>query len=211
CHVPASVLDDTAFSTWSSVTLRRGMASAMPPVTLPIKLEPYEHENEQFGYLPDYPLDNQVYFDIKNRPFIIASDGVFCLRDGAWLKTKKAHRGDVDRIIPIRPVGTKISFDRDNDVYLLARDSGTTVLLHSGDHGATFTAWPVPGSGSFDMEQFSGHNILTGPPPLARFHQTAKDPKLMWRRIHDLDLILPAKQPDGSIAMGDPVTVSTKC
>ncbi len=211
CHVRATVLDNTAFSTWSSVTLHRGLAPAMSPLTLPIKLEPYQHENEQFGYLPAYPLDNQAYFDMKNRPFVTASDGVFCQRNGVWLKTANAHRPDTNRLIPIKPVGTKIAFDRDDDVYLLARDSGSTLLLRSGDHGATFTAWPVPGSGSFDLEQFSGHNVLTGPPPLARFHQTARDPNLMWRRIHDLDLILPAKQPDGSIAMGDPVTVSTKC
>ncbi len=211
CYVRASVVDETGFSTWSSVTLRRGIAPALSPVKVPVKLEPYRHENERFGYLPEYPLDNQVYFDMKNRPFVISSGGVFSLRGGAWIKTTKAHRRDTERIIPIRPLGTKIAFDRDNDVYLLGRDGGSTVLLRSADHGATFTAWPVPGSGNFDVEQFSGHNIMNGPPPLARFHQTARDPKLIWRRINDLDLILPAKKSDGSIVMGDPVAVSKKC
>ena len=211
CYVRASVLDETGFSTWSSMTLRRGIAPALPPVKIPLKLEPYRHENEQFGYLPEYPLDNQMYFDMENRPFVISSDGVFYLRSGAWMETTKAYRSDAGRIIPVRPVGTKIAFDQDNDVYLLGRDSSATVLLHSADHGATFTAWPVPGSGSFDIEQFSGHNIIDGPPPLVRFHQTARDPKLIWRRINDLDLILPAKKPDGSIVMGDPIAVSKKC
>lgn len=211
CYVRATVLDQTGFSTWSSLTLRRGVAPAQSPVKVPVKLEPYQHENEQFGYRPDYPLDNQVYFDIKNRPFVASSDGVFSLRSGAWIKTTQAHRSDTGRVIPIQPVGTKIAFDRDNDVYLLGRDSGSTVLLHSADQGATFTAWPVPGSGTFDLEQFSGHNRMTGPPPLARFHQTARDPKLIWRRINDLDLILPAKKPDGSIVMGTPIAVSKKC
>lgn len=211
CALRATVVDDTQFSTWSSLTLRRGKAPAASPVTLPIKLEPYAHENEQFGYLPEYPLDNQVYFDMANRPFIVADKGVFHQKKGSWHKTTQARRGDVDRVFPIRPVGTKIAFDRDNDVYLLARDGGTTVLLHSTDHGVTFTAWPIPGSGSFDMEQFSGHNCPAGPPCLARFHQTARDPKRIWRRINDLDLILPGKRPDGSIAMGDPVAVSKMC
>jgi hypothetical protein len=211
CYVRASVLDDTGFSTWSSVTLRRGIAPAISPLKMPVKLEPYRHENEQFGYLPEYPLDNQVYFDMENRPFVIAGDGVFHLRRGVWTKTKQAHRPDAGRTVPIRPLGTKIAFDRDNDVYLLGRDGGSTVLLRSGDHGATFTAWPVPGSGSFDIEQFSGHNTPNGPPPLARFHQTARDPKLIWRRINDLDLILPARKPDGSIVMGEPIAVSKKC
>ena len=211
CYVRASVLDETGFSTWSSVTLRRGVAPAQSPVKVPVKLEPYRHENEQFGYLPEYPLDNQVYFDMKNRPFVVSSDGVFSLRGGAWIKTAKARRPDTDRVIPIRPVGTKIAFDRNNDVYLLGRDSSSTVLLRSGDHGSTFTAWPVPGSGSFDIEQFSGHNLISGPPPLARFRETARDPKLIWLRINDLDLILPAKKPDGSIVMGDPIAVSKEC
>ncbi len=211
CYVRATVLDETEFSTWSSVTLRRGAAPAMSPLKMPIELEPYRHENEQFGYLPEYPLDNQVYFDMENRPFIVSDDGVFHLRGGSWSKTTQAHRPDTNHLIPIRPVGTKIAFDRDNDVYLLARDGGTTVLLRSGDRGQTFAAWPVPGSGRFDIEQFSGHNVPSGPPPLARFHQTARDPKLIWRRINDLDLILPSKKPDGSIVMGEPVAVSKKC
>ncbi|MHC4568747.1 MAG: hypothetical protein ACYTE3_23675 [Planctomycetota bacterium] len=211
CYVRASVLDETGLSTWSSVTLRRGIAPAMSPLKMPVKLEPYRHENEQFGYLPEYPLDNQVYFDMENQPFVVSSDGVFHLRGGAWVKTTKAHRSDAGRTIPIRPIGSKIAFDRDNDVYLLGRDSDSTVLLRSGDHGATFTAWPVPGSGNFDIEQFSGRNTVNGPPPLARFHQTARDPKLIWRRINDLDLILPAKKPDGSIVMGEPIAISKKC
>ena len=211
CYIRATVIDDTGFSTWSSVTLHRGVAPAMSPLEMPIKLEPYQHENEQFGYLPDYPLDNQVYFDVDNQPFVTASDGVFRLHDGTWTKTTQAHRPDTDRTIPIRPLGTKIAFDRDNDVYLLGRDGDSNVLLHSGDHGETFTAWLIPGPGSFDIEQFSGHNIVDGPPALARFHQTAADPKLIWRRINDLDLILPIKRPDGSIVMGQPIAVSKNC
>jgi hypothetical protein len=211
CYLRATVLDETLFSTWSSVTLHKGIAPAQAPVQLPIKLEPYEHENEQFGYLPDYPLDNQLYFDMENRPFVIAGDGVYSLQGSDWRKTTKAFRGHTEQVIPIRPLSTKIAFDRDNDVYLLARDRGSTVLLRSADQGRTFHAWPVPGSGSFDLEQFSGHNITEGPPPLARFYQTARDPKLMWRRINDLDLILPAKQADGSIVMSDSVAVSNKC
>jgi hypothetical protein len=211
CYVRASVLDETGFSTWSSITLHRGTAPAMSPLKMPVKLEPYRHENEQFGYLPDYPLDNQVYFDMENRPFIVSSDGVFHLRGRFWSKTTSARSADTDQVIPIRPVGTKIAFDRNNSVYLLARDVGTKVLLCSGDHGETFTAWPVPGSGSFDIEQFSGHNVPNGPPPLARFHQTARDPKLMWRRVNDLDLMLPAKKPGGMIVMGEPIAVSKMC
>ena len=211
CYTRATVLDDTGFSTWSSMTLHHGIAPAQSSLKMPIKLEPYQHENEQFGYLPTYPLDNQVYFDLANRPFVVAKDGVFSFRDNVWNKTTTARRADMGGIIPVRPVGTKIAFDQDNDVYVLGRDKGSTVLFHSGDQGATYMAWPVPGSGTFDIEQFSGHNLINGPPSLARFRETAKDPKLIWRRINDLDLILPIKNSDGSIVMGDTIAVSKKC
>ena len=211
CYIRASVLDETGFSTWSSVTLHRGIAPAQLPVEVPVKLEPYRHENEQYGYLPDYPVENQVYFDMVNCPFLIAKDGVFSIQDNSWTKTTTAFRAGTEEAIPIRPVSTKIAFDQDNDVYLLGRDNRSTVLLHSSNHGTTFTALQVPGSGNFDLEQFSGHNLISGPPPLARFRQTARDPKLMWRSINDLDLILPAKKPDGSIVMGDIIPVSKMC
>ncbi|MBN1294571.1 MAG: BNR-4 repeat-containing protein [Candidatus Latescibacteria bacterium] len=208
CHIRATVQDESRFSTWSSLTLRKGEAPAAKPVGIPIKLEPYRHENEQFGYLPDYPLDNQVYFDYDNQPYILVNDGLFITRGGAWQKTTDARRGDNGETIPIRPAETKVAFDRDNDIYFLGRAGGTTMLLHSRDHGATFTAWAIPGSGSFDIEQFSGHNHPAGPPPLARFHETARDPNMIWRRINDLDLFLPVKKPDGSIEIGDPIPVS---
>jgi len=211
CFLRASVEDETAFSTWSSLTLNVGRSPAFSRVKLPLKLEPYEHENAQFGYLPRYPLDNQVYFDLDNRPFVVASDGVFAMRDDIWAKTTMARRADNNKIISIQPLGTKIAFDQDNDVYLLGRDGGTTLLFHSDNDGEMFTGWPVPGSGNFDIEQFSGHNLVSTPPPLARFHQTSRDPKLIWRRINDLHLILPSKRPDGSIVMGEPIAVSRQC
>lgn len=211
CRVRATVEDGTRFSTWSSVTVRAGRAPAENPLDIPLKLEPYRHENEQFGYLPEYPLDNQVYFDLDNRPFIAAQDGILTLRDGAWTKTDTARHATGGKQVSIKPILTKVAFDGDNDVYCLGRDSGEVLLFHSRDHGATFTAWPVPGSGSFDIENFSGHNISDGPPPFARFRETKKDPNLIWRRINDFDLFMPVKKADGTIDIGTPVRVSGKC
>ncbi|MFC1574102.1 BNR-4 repeat-containing protein [Candidatus Latescibacterota bacterium] len=210
CSIRATVLDETWFSTWSSVTLRSGAAPANDAVDIPIKLEPYRHENEQLGFLPEYPLNNQVYFDPENRPYIIASNGVKRWNGRVWVKSSVARLPD-GKTITIRPLGTKVAFDQDGDVYCVGRADRSSVLLHSRDHGATFTAWPIPGSGSFDIEQYSGHNKPAGPPPLARFHETAKDPNLIWRRINDLDLILPVKNTDGSIDMGEPVPISQLC
>ena len=211
CYLRATALDESRFSTWSSVTLRRGAAPAESPLVTPLKLEPYCHENVQFGYAPDYPLDNQVYFDLENRPFIAAGDGVYTFRDGAWVKTVSALVSGDGRVVPLRPSNTRIAFDGDNDVYCLGAVKGGTALLHSRDHGATFIAWPLPGRGVFDIEAFSGHNMTSGPPPVARFIQTAADPKNIWRRINDFDLFLPEKGPDGDLRIGAPVTVSKMC
>jgi hypothetical protein len=211
CYVRATASGGTGFSTWSSVTVRSGTAPAERPLALPLKLEPYRHENEQFGYLPAYPVDNQVYFDPANRPYVVAVDGIFSMRGNNWIKTTEARHGGTGAAVPIRTVVTKMAFDRDGDAYTIGSAGGSPVLLHSRDDGATFTAWPIPGSGSFDIEQFSGHNIPDGPPPLARFHRTAKDPNLIWRSLNDFDIFLPVKRSDGAIVIGEPVPVSRKC
>ena len=126
----AAVEDEAAFSTWSSVTLNIGEAPANSPLNLPLKLEPYQHENEQFGYLPDYPLDNQMYFDMDNAPFVIAARRVYCVA-GRYVGqdddgTPRRQRQGLSRI---KSLGTKIAFDRDNDVYFLGQDGTTTLLF----------------------------------------------------------------------------------
>jgi hypothetical protein len=168
---------------------------------MPIVLKPYRHENEQSGYLPDYPLDSQVYFDLQNRPYVAAGGGVAALRDGAW--TKSDLRTSL--------LSSKIAFDRDNDVYVLGRAAGQPALFRSRDGGRTFSESAIPGrSGSFDVEQFSGHNVPGGPPPVVRYAQTAADPKLIWRRINDLELILGEKT-DAGVAFADPILISENC
>ena len=105
-------------------------------------------------------------------------------------------------------LSTKIAFDPEGGVYLLASARGEPTLMYSRDHGKTFTANPIPGPrGSFDIEQFSGHNNPEGPPPLVRYRQTAADPKRIWRRIHDVELLLPKKS-EGKIEFGEPILLS---
>ncbi|MBC8218103.1 MAG: hypothetical protein H8E73_06520 [Planctomycetes bacterium] len=50
-----------------------------------------------------------------NRPFIISKDGVFSMREDAWNKTTKARSADTNKIIPIKPLGSKKSADRTNE------------------------------------------------------------------------------------------------
>lgn len=217
CYLRATPLDDSGFSTYSTLKLKAGVAPAAENLALPLMLKPYQHENEQFGYLPDYPVENQVYFDRRNQPFIM-SGGVTAWRQGQWASTPldshvqprtPAFDGNA-----LSPLSTKIAFDQANDVYLLAGAGKTASLLHSANGGQSFSAHVVPGREdrprTFDLEQFSGHNDTDGPPPFVRFTHTASDDKLFWRRLHDLDLFVPRKV-DGKIVIGEPIRISDRC
>ena len=196
-HVRATA---DGFSTFSTVVLTPDMGVLAEPLDLPVVLKPYHHENAQFGYAPAYPVTTQVYFDQENRPAITSRNGVSVLRDGAWRESA---------LEPLQ--SSKVAFDPDNDLYLLARSAGQPALQHSRDGGATFTAYPLPGNGVFDLEQFSGHNTPASPPPLARFIRTASDPDHIWRKVNDLDLFLPAKTAGGTIVLGEPIRLSALC
>src|SRR5690606_37333113 len=45
-------------------------------ITLPIQLKLFEHDQFQFAYEPDYPRDNQFYFDAQNRPWVVTDSGL---------------------------------------------------------------------------------------------------------------------------------------
>ena len=218
CHLRATPVEDPDFSTYSTLTVEGGVAPAAKPLNMPLVLTPYRHENEQFGYLSDYPVESQVYFAPENRPFVQTSTGIATRRDGHW--------ETIDfRNAVTRPDGSpdgrsfsfsssKIAFDSRGDVYVLARSGRQDVLLHSTDGGSKFTAYPIAGrddlSRSLDIEQFSGHNVPDGPPPIIRFTRTASDPQRIWRRIHDLELLLPEKS-DAGLSLGKPILISRQC
>lgn len=232
CHLRATPAEDPAFSTYSTLTLKAGEPPCARPLAMPLVLKPCCHENEQFGYLPDLPLEYQPYFDLKNRPWMCMERGVQTWRDGQWREGNMAEKrgqapfagtapgvprtNGASPLFPAgwpRSVGMKIAFDRQGDAYLLAGSSRQASLLHSADGGKTFAAYPIParddGSQVVDIEQFSGHNVPDGPPPLVRFTQTAADPRLIWRRINDVELFLPAKM-DGRIELGKPVLLTRR-
>ena len=193
------------FSTYSSIILRRGPCPADHPLSLPLVLKPYQHENELLGYFPSYPTEQQVYFDLSNHPFVASGSRVFSRVDGVWRSVLLASAAG-----PARLRSSKVAFDDRNRVYVLVTASRRPALALSRDGGEHFEMTPLPGNGTFDIEQFSGHNIPRGVPPLARFRRTARDPKLRWRSLNDLDLIVPHLGPSG-IDMGEPIPVSRRC
>lgn len=206
-----------AFSTWSTLRLLAGDAPAYQALELPLRLQPYAQDREQLGYAPDYPLEQQPYFDAAGRAAVRTSAGVALLRDGAWTERRLAE-AVVERVPefdePITGVASqKVCFDGDGDIYLLAAAGRKQVLLHSADDGVSFRAYVIPGDESrgraLDIEQFSGHNALAGPPPIARNTAvpTEPDPRLFWRRVNQLDLFVPRKV-GGRIELGQPIRVS---
>lgn len=206
CHVRATPSDGSGFTTFSTLIVKAGEPPAAKALPLPIELKPYRHENDLFGHAPDIPSDGQLYFDLHNRPYMVTAAGLATLRDGRWVVTR-----------PPGVSGTlcsKIAFDRDNALYVLARTASGPAMLRSADGGNTFEACAIPGrpegGGAFDLEEFTGHNVPDGPPPFVRFTRTAKDAKVFWRSIHDLDLFLPARE-GGRLTMDGPVTVSRNC
>ncbi len=182
---------------------------------MPIQLTAYMHENEQFGYLPDYPLYSQVYFSPDNQPYLRTSNGLATWRDNEWVET---NTNDAVTSRPaalageaVRLASTKIAFDSDGDVYLPATCGGKNGLLHSQDGGLTFALYEIPGGrGNMDIEQFSGQNAPEGPPPFTRFRRTAKDTTMKWRSLNDLELFAPRKV-DGRIEIGEPVLITRMC
>jgi len=203
CYVRATPDACPEFTTWSSFELRKGSAPAEEPVSLPIVLTPYRHENLQFGYHPQYPLGNEFYFDLDNKPLTFAEDGFDIGRDGIWTGAE------------IEPgfsrASTKMAFDKDNWIYAIGRRDGKTALAYSADGGKTFKIAETGGNGACDIEQFSGHNNPQGPPPFVRYTLTERDPDRIWRRLNDIELFLPEKTAEGNVTIPPPVLISRKC
>ncbi|HPA20068.1 MAG TPA: BNR-4 repeat-containing protein [Verrucomicrobiae bacterium] len=217
CHVRATSADDSSVSTYVTVTIRSGEPPARKPLHLPITLRAFEHENEQFGHLPGYPHDAEIYFDAKNHPFTLDGGKLATPVGRDWTRLPIAARPDhADPNSPAQsfsPLGSKVAFDRANNLYLLGTTGSRRALLRSADGGMSFAACDLPrsgrGSASFDIEQFSGHNMPDGPPPIVRYTLTATDPKLFWRRVHDIELLL-ARDTEKGMVFDRPIAVSTQ-
>lgn len=215
CHLRATPEQEPEFSTYSTLAICAGEAPAHRPLEMPLVLKSYEHENEQFGHVLDFPAENQVYFDLKNRPFAWTGGGLSGWRDGAWAVTKlqlgtglTAAPGGLRSFGMVTP---KIAFDRDGDMYLLGASGRQAALLYSKDGGKSFAAYPIPNPGdksrTLEMEQFSGHNVPDGPPPILSYTRTGRDPQRIWRQFNDLELHVPRKV-DGRIEFVEPVLIS---
>jgi len=190
------------FTTYSTLISKNGISPVNSPIPMPLVLEPYSHEQEQFGYIPDYPLENQLYFNTYNKPFVRTTDEVWTIRDEKWLSTSTSPMAN-----------SIVAFDSDGGIYTLGKMNDHTVLMYSNDGGASFTSYVIPGDtpeSIYDIEQFTGHNYSDGPPPITRVIRNAKDKNLFWRRYGDIELLIPKKTKNG-IEWEEPILISDKC
>jgi hypothetical protein len=218
CQLRATPASHPGFSTYATLSVVSAPKLDRESPGLPIVLKPFRHEQPQMGYRPAYPRDAEVYFGRNNQPFMHTRNGIATRESGRWHEiafSSGVRRPDGTKTNEsVRTVGSKIAFDQAGNVYLLGRTGRRDVLLCSNDGGVSFVAYPLPPASrsatSLDIEQFSGNNFLEGPPPIVRFVRTKSDPQRIWRRIHDLELVLPEIS-DGRIAFSQPILISQKC
>lgn len=221
----AQAADDPEVVSSVGFEVRIGSSPVSRALDLPIVLKRYRHETSQFGYDPDY-VTNEVYFDLKNRPFIrerkeslYYSTALTLLTADGWvtrpfLPALQAIYADCRSGYGSSGfLGAKTAFDGDNGAYMILRISEAdrsqqNVLLFTPDDGQTYAVTELP-EGSYDIEQFTGHNALDIPPPVLVYTPTAEHPAT-YAAYHDLLLYLPKKQGD-RILLGEPIKVSDNC
>jgi hypothetical protein len=192
---------------------------------MPIVLERYQHENYQFGYAPDY-IENEVYFDLENRPWIrhrtehkYPSNYLQTLIDGSWVE--RSFVPALERAYPDfrgfymggGSMAAKWAFDGQNGGYTTAhmlREEGPRMnaLVFTPDEGRSYEAHGFDGD-RHDIEQFTGHNALTDPPPFLSYERTAPH-EATYCAYHNLWLYTPERTGD-SVEIGEPVLVSDRC
>jgi hypothetical protein len=154
CHVRVTPRQSPDYSTYSTIEVRAGSAPAAQPLSMPLVLQPYAHENEQFGYLPDYPLESQFYFDLHNRPLTWTGRNLAIFDGANW------HSADLSQAIrsetgtelgPCSPVGSKIAADSRGYLHTLAGTHGQPFvyarLLAANDAGSGWTPPEPTGPG----------------------------------------------------------------
>jgi len=217
CHLRVNPSGDSSFTTYSTVVACSGEAPVSRPLDMPLTLKPYQHENELLGYLPDYPTESQIYFDLHNNPFVLTHQGLWTHEEGHWNVTPLVAADCSEPSLKgntFVAMSGKVAFDKRNNIYVLAKSGNAAALLYSFDRGKTFSAAMIPGyethSRTFDIEQFSGTNIPDGPPPVLRRAKMSHDVRFKWRQMYNLDLFLPTRKGD-RIEMSEPFLVSELC
>ena len=209
----------------AGIKVRVGQSPVSQTLDLPIVLKPYQHENYQFGYAPDY-IANEVYFDPDNRPFIrdrtankYYSGALTLLEDGEWVR-----RSFWDALGEFYPdfrgvymgagsMAAKWAFDGDGGAYSIVRvmrtdNPAVVTLIYTPDSGRSWQFYSMEGGG-FDIEQFTGHNATDAPPAVLNYVFLKEHPATFCS-YQRLQMLLP-KKVDGKLDLGEPIAISEEC
>ncbi len=224
-YLIARPLGDPKLVASAGIQIRAGESLVSEPLNLPIVIKPYQHENYQFGYAPDY-IANEVYFDHNNRPFIrdrsankYYTGALTTLEDGEWVRRSfwdalgEFYEDFRGIYMGSGFMAAKWAFDGDGGAYSIVRvmrtDNPTVVtLMYTPDRGNTWQFYPLEGNG-FDIEQFTGHNATDDPPVVLNY---------VFREAHEarfcsynrLQMLLSQKA-DGRLDLGEPIVISEDC
>lgn len=200
-------------------TVELGQAPELRPgldpcdYTNPIRQQQYYlHERERLGYNPRFGV-NSVQFDSQNRPYLRGKPTVVYTLNSEDRWVQLDFRPVLEDAFPdwngefttFGPSSDdRIVFDNDDHAYLGVLLEGVgTVLLYSRDYCRTWQVYPLyKATGSLRVEYRDGYNDLSVPPSLLmRNIRTSSPPTL--------DLILPRKNPDGTLALSAKIRVDT--
>src|SRR5690606_1841938 len=172
-------------------------------VDLPIQLKLFEHDQFQFAYEPNYPRDNQFYFDSENRPWLVSSEGLKVKTKEQW-RTVSLDVNDKDIHYPSSTIGT----DPYGNVYTIVNINNRPHLLRVNGRSLKIELTELPVGGTYKMETFMGGKTSDYPPAILRFVRNANQKRVSrWARKHRLELLLIAPTP-GKLYVEEPILLS---
>ena len=174
------------------------------PVSLPIPLNIYEHNQPYFAYQPGFPRENQVYFDTENRAWVVTPDSLNVKVGEVWKKVPVAEGRRVN--FPSSVIG----FDREGNVYTIVQIDQKPYLLRTNSSFQQNLA-PLPEGGNYWVETWMGGQTSPHIPIVTRYLLNPdKKQVAMWAKVHDLQILIP-EFTNGELKVGKPILISNNC
>jgi len=202
------------FSTYSTVDVRH--RGSLPASVTPLQLKPWVHEEQLFGYAPEYPVDGEPYFSPENVAWMIADDQLlFREKSGEWGAVNVSDRLTQLHGGKWQYSGKRIGFDQQGGVYAALRSGARFILVRLAEGGEIFDSVMLPqgSGGGVYVEAPSLFASTDGPPMLYRLARISDRPRVpgqRWGRNHRLEL-LPPRFEEGRLTIGEPINVSDFC
>lgn len=178
----------TGYQASSLGELRVSEKDAGAEVSLPIRYHLFEHDQFQFAYNPDYPRDNQFYFDSDNRPWLVTPAGLMTWRNGAWKRIELPGYTAAHLRFHLSTLGT----DANGYVYAIGYLKGKPHLVRASSRKLQGDAVALPESGVYSLETSGMSADTRFPPAILRYNRQAKKAVGRWATTHDVELIIPA-------------------